>query len=1634
MTTPPFGTGYSFSDTSSFFEKLRQKRIQEQQRQQQRLADARKRIQASRDAQRIREQYEQGNVTTALGPAVTPTPGQYLPVPPSTAKDTYVKNLNTSNPGLIDYGNFFGSGVLENITEAGITTLGKLEPALNTAAAGIASLIPGDQEFDKQLRAVVKEREEAGKPGGLRGVFASRTEAARRAEVLQRGSEYGASVALAALPDNLFGTGIDTDALNNKRKKYFEEFTGEEWSFANSIKYWTDDLRATRQAYLEVEQPKYVKGVLEFFGDPINLFSGGSLAEVTAAYKIIKAGATKSAQLAAKPLGYSDFLKGDNTIKDNVKNANAATDPDIQSEIAERFVVDSPLAGTRSTTVFDPDSDIISKLSGVKSASKKQSIFTDELHSQTLRRISETTPDVLIKVIRQANNLLDNLGLSFMTRTTAYATRLINPKFVASVGRDKANLRNLQTTITIAEQKLKNLSYASSQSLLTKLGKFDDVFKINPNKVGVYINDIQDGMMQFNKGFNKKIFEQAAIKELNLIKSIDKGTGAKQRVTLDDLYKEYTGLTTKQKKRIKARMEENFIHESIISQAIVDLKYIAKENKVVADLNPAFKKGVNPFWDGKNITEQGEYFIQKSLNSVEQVNRLDAMGAPIKVANTKIVKGKRVLDGTSRVLTGDDKYAFQQLAGGHISRKAYFDEKIKYKKKPGEKGANFRHEGDYRNANDKIGKYYNEARKVLNPEDIHDVALKDNGIRYFSPDEMIHLQMQAHYEQIAQVYRSSQYQKFFEANPAMLEKYGAKVLKTKAGQKKNVEGLFDIRTNIATGRSNVYEITKKDVGKVSQGEVIDETSRIFDSLFFQNREQAENFARQADVLLESRALKLSDLTSVGKMTDHFKNVLLGETGTVLDLPANITSTVTSTGRLFGTGLDVAGSFLYGLVFFGKANSEILKGVAQGNKARVNKGLEIMKVLGKAQYNAFKFLGDQKAVQQRIWRKDRADSIRSASVAGVVFNQPTIETFEALHKGGIVNKLLGTTGRGVFEKAERIWRNSIDEIKIGTWEALTKHLDPVQNATELRQIAEFINKGMGTLDSAASGVGKAQRQIESSYLFFSPRMTRSIVGLLGDAVTMGGRQGQLAREGAIGAYASLQAYTWAVGQALGQEVNLNPFEPNYMQVKLPGVNTYVGPGGQIVSLPRAFIRLLGGPDDMDTLYQEVDANGDFKDQPWFKFIRSRAFTSPGGSMLTEAITNENYFGEPYEGVNDFAIAQTGRLLPFWAQAVTESVLDESVTASAAGGLAEFAGLRSAPETVWGRNKILLNEATKMLYPDTVNYYDLDPIAKKIIREELSKGDSSFFNRPEVEGGSQLLKEYQQVNRIMEAQRANSNQDSNKINEFYDELEKISAEKDLYAATELNKYKNSNQNTRDRRKIIQDINKEFARRYDKLYDPQGEYKDVLNYLSRLDTARGLESPESVWITSYKEQVLYNEAFDVVSSDNIEYFDYQKQDQMRRAWIDQYGTDAFEYVRQYFAITQDLEPDEKELKDAREYFSYYWDASELAALEDTARRFNIPKESIEQYHYSKAGMTEDQKILIDTLPEMRFFNKRRKNIQDELRKNNQALDGFIYRWNYSDTLLHPSNKGTEGFWTDKTAIDLTNPNHLYSTYNNN
>ncbi len=87
---------------------------------------------------------------------------------------------------------------------------------------------------------------------------------------------------------------------------------------------------------------------------------------------------------------------------------------------------------------------------------------------------------------------------------------------------------------------------------------------------------------------------------------------------------------------------------------------------------------------------------------------------------------------------------------------------------------------------------------------------------------------------------------------------------------------------------------------------------------------------------------------------------------------------------------------------------------------------------------------------------------------------------------------------------------------------------------------------------------------------------------------------------------------------------------------------------MVSLPRAAYRQIAGPDDVDALYKDFNEDGGYKDNEWFRLIRGRAFSAPAGSMVMDAITQEEYFGQPYDGPKSFATAQARKALPFWMQ--------------------------------------------------------------------------------------------------------------------------------------------------------------------------------------------------------------------------------------------------------------------------------------------------------------------------------------------------------------------------------------------------
>jgi len=649
-----------------------------------------------------------------------------------------------------------------------------------------------------------------------------------------------------------------------------------------------------------------------------------------------------------------------------------------------------------------------------------------------------------------------------------------------------------------------------------------------------------------------------------------------------------------------------------------------------------------------------------------------------------------------------------------------------------------------------------------------------------------------------------------------------------------------------------------------------------------------------------------------------------------------------------------------------------------------------------------------------------------NLAGVTLSRQTVEAYEAVNAGGPVTQWLTKPSSTVnwplrgglhstLKRFEGAWSTFIDEVKISSFEAMTKHLDATTDADEILRIGDFINKSTGTLSSEAAGLTKFQRQIETTFMFFSPRMTRSMIALLSDGMTRGGVSGSAAREGVIGGWFALQAYTWAVGQALGQDVNLDPTEPHYLQIKIG--NDWVGPSSQMVSLPRAAYRQIAGPDDVDALYKDFNEDGGYKDNEWFRLMRGRAFSAPAGSVLMDAITNEDYFGQPYDNAKSLAIAQARKGLPFWMQDVV--VADPYRIGWSTVG-AEFAGLRTRALTPYERRRQLRDQAVSEKFSKAgfTNYESLDPKRKRELFAELESGISSDIS-PSV------LRDFTTVNELIDRRRELNQVETTSVDEFYDDLDEVNVAKDARKQEALRNFELlEGQTPGDFRSQLSDINRDYSPRYEELYDrtENGKYADVHAFMEKLDNVGGTERQDDVWISTFLEDVLYNPEFEKVTEFGIEYHDFDGKSDAERAWIDRFGADAYNYVQDYLRAGKDLHPIEQELIQTREKYSFYWEAPKLAAIENTALSLGKSKAEIEEaYRQWNSGTVQQKEILgksevIKSIT--RFVDRARK----ALRENDQGLDGFLYRFNYTTTLAHPGNQdiGSNFYWRSKQIFD--------------
>ena len=1725
----PFRSNPFEQQTQQFLAQLRSQ--EEQQRRDREALAARRRDIAIRNA-RIREAQlkaaeeaqQQELLEKYLAPEIEEplvqqeTPIYDQPTPPEPA---VIKGVDVSGEEPFQFTGGFAPGLRSNIANAGITALGAIEPALNTAIGLGSRILPGDQEFDKQFREVMEEREEQGKPAGVRQFFASSAEAARRAQPTTQGAKNFSSWLLPWLdlaPGNVGIPQETLDRFQELREQYYEEETGQKFDDAGFFTNFTADIRASRRAYDEIDLPNYYKGTIEVALDPINLAPGAGWINDA---KFIKGAALTAGRAAVlTPQAVRAIPKLPSSLKETWNAASEIPAKNLDELQAKQNVGQVIIDESNNQVYADEFLNQQREYAGKKRTLQKEIESLEKANKPVRQQIDETTSS--IEKIDEQIRLLRNEAKRKTTSADRQAS--INSTLLPSLKREKQNIKRsrkeslsqlasnnqqidelnksidqLPTNIDTAKR-VKDLAEAQAGERTTPqvYGHGDYVDSVitgrqaeeNVAQGARYFNDVdetteatkraqtsnslnedaesvlresQDSTFQnilrgsFNKlpesvqmplqGVVQAITPKllANLEKVNLtterikfaitnarlqstaatvVNRIRAKTGSSSQVFGDALesgsiinvgvldadnaasltqkirtrlgsrYSETTDLSPSQIREALNDVEAGKFHESDLLNAVVEVRQYVNAKGVtelVYDLADEFKVGNNIFWQDGKLTRQSHYFVQRAKAYGEFAKLLEEAGIPIRVA----------LNGTTIALSGAARVRYLLSDGAFASRYVWA-----------------RKSGTGRVADGGFEKYYNKARTLIDPDELL-ARVQDGSVSYVSPEDTLAIYSSAVYKQIADTALEERLIKIFRENPELAKKYNVVV---KADIEPSLKGGESFVQIGGAGKESGYRTLKDVKYKLEKsGEVVSDSrtsrERLFDGLLFNTPEQAAKFAQDFDVLLES--------AEFNPFIQRFKHWLT--TSKVSRTAADFTRIL----RLGGTGIDIGLLAIYGPVIMGKGTSDILKGLAKNDATLLRQGQNVYKGLANATVDSFISLARPDQVLARTYRPERQELLRKANVANLHLSRVQVEAYEALNSNGPFSNWLtkptpnvnwpsrGKTAlASTLNRFQGSWSTFIDEVKLSTFDALTGHLkmEVAEEAEQIRRIADFINKGTGTLSSEAVGLTNFQRHIESTFMFFSPRMTRSMIALLSDGITRGGVEGRLARESVITAHVSLQAFTWGIGQVLGQDVNLDPTKPHYMQIKIG--DDWVGPGGQMVSLFRAGTRLIAGAGDEASVYQDFNEDGGYKDNEWFKLIRGRALSAPAGSAIADFILEEDFYGVPYDGFKDIAMAQAKKALPFWLQdAVSADPYRAGVPATAAA----FVGFRTRPLTPYERSRDLRNQAVEQKYGGEgfTNYESLDPVRKKELNKELNSGSSSSIS-------ANVLRDYQAIEEIIEEVRESADVDSVTVNDFYEELESVRAKSDSAKAEVFRKLETlPGQTKADVRLSLSRISQDFSSEYEAIFDKSenGTFADVHEFLDRLQNVKGTERKEEVWINSYFETILFNPEFEKVTEEGVEYFDYAAFEGAKRTWLSRYGTDAYNYVQEYLDAGKDIHPVEKELIITREKYGYnYWQAPKLAAIEQTAMKFGVSIAEVERLYEQWNTGTVETKSILGKAEIIKAVKNSISAIRKSMRENDQGLDGFLFGFGYTNTLVHPLNAdvSARAVWRTKQAHD--------------
>ncbi len=497
---------------------------------------------------------------------------------------------------------------------------------------------------------------------------------------------------------------------------------------------------------------------------------------------------------------------------------------------------------------------------------------------------------------------------------------------------------------------------------------------------------------------------------------------------------------------------------------------------------------------------------------------------------------------------------------------------------------------------------------------------------------------------------------------------------------------------------------------------------------------------------------------------------------------------------------------------------------------------------------------------------------------------TVSFFEPTEALPMVEKLVSKIPKGgaILEKAlEQTYGRA--EVAFTGFSQLArdymwKSLRGGKNETQLQELARTLDLMTGNVSTKAIGIGTTQREIETAFVFFSPRFTRASLSFVGD-MFRSGIAGSEARKSIAGLMAAGTAMYIGVSDALGQEPDLNPRSGKFMTIQVG--DQRVGVGGILYSLARLGGNLASVQNPSDLL--KVDRF----DNPFIKFMYSKS--APLTGVLTGFAERADYLGRPFESPSDWVRFVAEKAVPFSIQS-----LFEKDKPSVLGAAVQITGLRQFPRSSFELRDEARNQATMARYPNKT-YQDLTDLEKRRVDRlpEITRFDEELKRTGRETPNSKMWKDYQVDGDAIETAYRKS---------------VIQASLEVREKGDYNIFKDrvdSAVETRRRMYALRAIDPQYQGVRDYFIKPKTQ--EQLNKIQPLDKAK-----EEYYKLMYSEDMY----------DSYGTYDFDKAKAKEQVFIDKFGQDSLKYIQEYQGETwTDKPPELKQLEQAKVILEPYW-----------------------------------------------------------------------------------------------------------------